>query len=42
MWVQVSGRHDLPVVIFDYDASRGGSIPKRLLADFKGFLHTDG
>jgi hypothetical protein len=30
------------VVIFDYGASRGGAIPKRLLADFKGFLHTEG
>jgi transposase len=42
MWVQVSGRYEPPVVLFDYDASRSGAIPKRLLGDFNGFLHTDG
>ena len=42
MWVQVSGRDEKPVVLFDYDPSRGGAIPKRLLGDFSGFLHTDG
>jgi transposase len=29
-------------VLFDYDASRGGAVPRRLLADYRGILLTDG
>ena len=42
MWVQVSGERERPVVLFDYDPSRSGEVPKRLLSDFRGYLHTDG
>lgn len=42
IWVQRSGETDRPVVLFDYDPSRSGEVPKRLLGDFNGYLQTDG
>jgi hypothetical protein len=42
MWVQSGGPPDKPVVLFDYDPSRGGHVPTRLLEGFKGYLMTDG
>lgn len=42
MWVQRSAERDRPVVLFDYDPSRAGTVPQRLLGDFNGYLQTDG
>ena len=42
MWVQVGGPPGKPVVIYDYDPSRSGEVPKRLLAGYRGYLMTDG
>lgn len=42
LWCQASGIPARPIVLFDYDPSRASSVPKRLLADFSGYLHTDG
>lgn len=42
MWVQTGGPPDRPVVIYDYDASRSGQIPVRLLEGWRGHLMTDG
>jgi len=42
MWVQVGGPPDKPVVIYDYDPSRSGSVPTRLLLGYEGYLMTDG
>lgn len=42
MWVQAGGPPDKPVVIYDYDPSRSGSVPTRLLQDYQGYLMTDG
>ena len=42
MWVQASANRERPVVLFDYDPSRGGAIPKRLLGEYSGYLITDG
>lgn len=42
MWVRRGGPPDQPVILFDYDPSRSGAVPFRLLADFKGTLQTDG
>ena len=42
MWVRRGGPPDKPVILFDYEPSRGGSVPARLLADFHGVLQTDG
>jgi hypothetical protein len=41
MWAQrsdVDGQH---IVLFDYDATRAGEVPKRLLEGFSGYLQTD-
>ena len=42
MWVQTGGPPDRPVVIYDYDASRSGQVPLRLLEGWRGHLMTDG
>lgn len=42
MWVQTGGPPGKPVVIFDYDPSRGMAVPVRLLHDYRGYLMTDG
>ena len=42
LWLQRGGPPDRPVVLLDYDPGRGAEVPKRLLADFKGYLQTDG
>lgn len=42
IWVRASGPPGLRIILFDYDASRGGHVPKRLLEGFQGILLTDG
>ena len=42
MWVRSAGPPGKRITLFDYDASRGGSVPRRLLADYKGALMVDG
>ena len=42
MWVQTGGPPGKPVVIYDYDPSRGGDVPVRLLQDYRGYLMADG
>ncbi|MDR7047756.1 transposase [Duganella sp. 3397] len=42
MWVQTGGSPGRPVVVFDYDASRSGQVPVRLLHDYRGYVMTDG
>ncbi|ABK42848.1 transposase IS66 [Magnetococcus marinus MC-1] len=42
MWVQRGGPPGSPVILFDYDPTRGAEVPKRLLAGYKGWLQTDG
>lgn len=42
MWVQTGGPPGKPVVVFDYDPSRSGEVPVRLLHDYRGYLMTDG
>jgi transposase len=42
MWVQTGGPPGKPVVIYDYDPSRSGEVPARLLAGYRGYLMTDG
>ena len=39
--VQRSGNPQRPIVLFDYDASRSGQVPQRLLDGFHGILQTD-
>ena len=42
MWVQTGGPPGRPVVVFDYDPSRSGQVPVRLLHDYRGYIMTDG
>jgi transposase len=42
MWVRSAGPPGRRIVLFDYDASRGGAVPKRLLEGYRGILLTDG
>lgn len=42
MWVIRGGPPDQPVVIFEYDPSRGAEVPSRLLEGFSGTLQADG
>lgn len=42
MWVQRGGPPGKPVVLYDYDPSRSGQVPLRLLEGWCGYLMTDG
>jgi transposase len=42
MWVQTGGPPGRPVVLYDYDPSRGGEVPVGLLEGYRGYLMTDG
>ena len=41
MWVRKGGPLEAPVVLFNYDPSRSGQVPKDLLEEYKGWLQTD-
>lgn len=41
MWVRRSGGPDRPIVLFNYAASRAGSVAEQLLDGFSGYLQTD-
>jgi len=41
LWAQRSGLPEQPIILFDYDPSRSGEVPKRLLEGFDGYLQTD-
>jgi transposase len=42
MWLYRTGRGVAPVVIYEYQRTRGGEHPRDFLAGFKGYLHVDG
>jgi len=42
MWITRGGPPGRPSVLFEYDPSRGGKVPVRLLDDFQGVLQADG
>jgi transposase len=42
IWVRASGPPGRRIILFDYDPSRGGVVPMRLIEGFKGILLTDG
>lgn len=43
MWVYRTGKHsDKQIVIYDYNRSKSGDVPKKFLGDYDGYLHTDG
>ncbi|MGB5103431.1 MAG: IS66 family transposase [Steroidobacteraceae bacterium] len=42
MWVRVAGPPGQRLILFDYDASRGGAVAERLLAECQGYVQSDG
>jgi transposase len=42
MWVRAAGPPGRRIILFDYDPSRGGAVPLRLLQGYRGILLTDG
>lgn len=42
MWVQTGGPPQRRIVLYDYEPSRSGQVPVRLLEGFRGYLMTDG
>jgi len=42
MWVQRDGRPGRPLILFEYEASRGQGVAARLLVGFRGTLRADG
>jgi transposase len=41
LWV-LRAEREHPLLLYEYDPSRSGEVPKRLLRGFEGFLQTDG
>ena len=42
MWVTLGGPPGEKSILFEYDPSRSGEVPMRLLDGFTGYLQTDG
>jgi transposase len=42
MWVRVAGGPGQRLILFDYDASRGGDVARRLLEGCSGYVQSDG
>jgi len=42
LWVLRGGKPAHPLIYYEYDPTRSGEVPKRLLRGFQGFLQTDG
>ena len=42
MWVRAAGPAGKRIILFDYDPSRGGTVPKRLFEGYHGILLSDG
>lgn len=42
VWVRASGPPGRRIILFDYDASRAGAVPRRLLEGYRGILLSDG
>ena len=42
MWVRAAGPPGRRIILFDYDPSRGGAVPRRLFEGYRGILLTDG
>lgn len=42
LWALRGGTPEHPLIYYEYDPSRSGEVPKRLLRGFGGFLQTDG
>ena len=42
MWARSAGSPGSRIILFNYDASCSGAVPRKLLADYRGALMVDG
>lgn len=42
LWLYRTGREGPPILLYDYQPSRGGEHPRNFLSGFSGYLHVDG
>ena len=42
LWLYRTGRDGPPIVLYEYQRTRGGEHPRDFLAGFRGYLHVDG
>ncbi len=42
LWMYRTGREGPPIILYDYQPSRGGEHPRTFLNGFSGYLHADG
>jgi transposase len=42
LWLYRTGWNRTPIVLYDYQTTRGGEHPRNFLAEFQGYLHVDG
>lgn len=42
MWLYRTGGTDVPIVLYEYQSTRGGEHPRDYLQGFSGYLHVDG
>ncbi len=42
LWGRLGGPRERPILLFEYDPTRGGAVAERLLEGFEGFVQVDG
>lgn len=42
LWLYRTGRDGPPIILYEYQTTRGGQHPRQFLSGFKGYLHVDG
>lgn len=42
LWLYRTGREGPPIILYDYQTTRGGEHPRKFLSGFTGYLHVDG
>lgn len=42
LWLYRTGREGPPIILYDYQKTRGGEHPRKFLSGFRGYLHVDG
>lgn len=42
LWLYRTGRESPPIILYDYQKTRGGEHPRHFLSGFNGYLHVDG
>lgn len=42
LWLYRTGREGPPIILYEYQKTRGGEHPRNFLSGFRGYLHVDG